>query len=117
MYSLLAYSYSQKSRVGLRVKKLRKEGYKGFWYTRADYTTVTIMHVVDNNSTAKSLTLWPRRGSETLSHCEDIRHQSSLTKVGDFWDNKGISIWPDPFGGGAYNLIDKHHPGKKALKD
>ena len=37
-----------------------------------------------------------------------IKHQSTIVRFGDSWDKKGIGIiTPDPFGGGAYNLIDK----------
>jgi len=39
-----------------------------------------------------------------ITFCEVIKHQSSLAKVGDFWDKKGIGISPDPFGGSAYSL-------------
>ena len=33
-----------------------------------------------------------------------IKHQSTIARLSDFWDKKGIDITPDPFGGGAYNL-------------
>jgi len=39
--------------------------------------------------------------SRIITFCESINHQSTLAKVGDFWEKKGIS--PDPFGGYALN--------------
>ena len=36
--------------------------------------------------------------------CEAIKHQSTITRFGDYLDKKGIGITPDPFRVGTYNL-------------
>jgi len=43
-----------------------------------------------------------------------IKHQLSLTKVGDFLEKDGMGILPDPLGGGTYNLSAT--PREKSLR-